>query len=117
LCVNQDRMLDDKRSDLQLLVDTRSGDGRAFGAFYRRYRSLVLGFVGRRVSSPELAADLLAETFAAALVAVLDTSRQSPDEPVGWLMTIARNKLTDSVRRGRVEQEARRRLALQPLCR
>jgi DNA-directed RNA polymerase specialized sigma24 family protein len=33
---------------------------------------LVLGFVGRRVSSPELAADLLAETFAAALVAVLD---------------------------------------------
>jgi hypothetical protein len=30
-------------------------------------------------------------------------------------MTVARNKLVDSVRRGQVEQAARERLALEPL--
>ncbi len=56
----------------------------------------------------------MAETFAAALAAVL-AKRELPGEPVSCLMTIARNKLTDSVRCGQVEQVARQRLALEPL--
>lgn len=35
--------------------------------------------------------------------------------PVGWLLTIARNELIDSVRRGRVADDVRRRLAMEPL--
>lgn len=105
----------EQRPDLELLHATRAGDGQAFGAFYRHHRAVVLAYVGQRVRNPELAADLLAETFAAALGAVLDTGRELPDEPVAWLMTIARNKLTDSMRRGQVEQVARRHLALAPL--
>lgn len=105
-------MLGERRSDVELLRAARSGDGEAFGQFYRRHHALVLAFVGRRVVSRELAADLLAETFAAGLVAVLDGRREIPAEPVAWLMTIARNKLIDSVRRGRVERSARRRLDL-----
>ncbi len=101
--------------DLELLRATRAGDGEAFGAFYGRRRAVVLAFLGRRAGNPEAAADLLAETFAAALAAVLDAERELPGEPVAWLMTIARNKLTDSVRRGQVEQVARQRLALEPL--
>src|SRR5271155_721098 len=108
-------MLDEARTDLDLLAGTRAGDGHAFGAFYRRHRDLVLAFLGRRAGEPEVAADLLAETFAVALVAVLDHERELPREPVAWLMTIARNKLIDSARRGRVERAARERLALQPL--
>jgi RNA polymerase sigma factor (sigma-70 family) len=103
------------RGDLELLRATRAGDGQAFGAFYGRRRAVVLAFLGRRARNPEVAADLLAETFAAALAAVLDPERELPGEPVAWLMTIARNKLTDSVRRGQVEQVARQRLALEPL--
>ncbi len=105
----------EQRPDRELLRTARAGDGQAFGAFYRRHRAVVLAYLGQRVRNPELAADLLAETFAAALGAVLDAGRELPDEPVAWLMTIARNKLTDSVRRGQVEQVARRRLALAPL--
>ena len=108
-------MIDDERDDRQLLDGARGGDGQAFAAFYRRHRALVLAYMGRRTAEPELAADLLAETFAAALVAVLDADRELPREPVAWLMTIARNKLIDSVRRGQVEQAARERLSLQPL--
>lgn len=103
------------RTDRELLSAARAGDGEAFGLFYRRRRALVLAYVRPRVPNAEVAADLLGETFAAALHAVRGSPRELPDEPVGWLLTIARNRLIDSVRRGRVEQSARRRLALQPL--
>ena len=108
-------MLDDDRPDTDLLAGARSGEAQAYGAFFRRHHALVLAYLGRRTGDGEAAADLLAETFAAALVAVLDTARELPAEPVVWLMTIARNKLIDSARRGRVEQVARKRLALEPL--
>jgi RNA polymerase sigma-70 factor (ECF subfamily) len=62
------------------------------------------------VREPELAADLTAETFAAALIAVRDASHELPDNPVAWLFTIAHRKFVDSYRRGRVEDNARRRL-------
>jgi hypothetical protein len=40
-----------------------------FGRFYDRHVRTVLGYFQRRTGNPELAADLAAETFAAALVA------------------------------------------------
>lgn len=55
------------------------------------------------------------ETFAKALLAVHDADRELPIVPVAWLLTIARNELTDSVRRGRVADDTRRRLAIEPL--
>jgi RNA polymerase sigma-70 factor (ECF subfamily) len=98
-------------SDAVLLRFAREGDGEAFGEFYRRRRALLLAYLRPRVPNAETAADLLGESFAAALVAIRDDRRPIPDEPVAWLMTIARNKLIDSARRGRVEQSARQRLA------
>jgi RNA polymerase sigma factor (sigma-70 family) len=109
-------MGDEQCEDRQLLAAARAGDGQAFAAFYRRRRAIVLAYAGRRTGDPELAADLLAETFAAALAAVLDGARELPREPVAWLMTIAHNKLIDSVRRGQIERAARERLALEPLA-
>jgi RNA polymerase sigma factor (sigma-70 family) len=65
----------------------------------------------RRTGDPELAADLTAETFAAALA---NARRYRPAAPTaaGWLFTIAHNKLAGSVRRGRVEARARQRLGI-----
>jgi RNA polymerase sigma factor (sigma-70 family) len=108
-------MVEHGRLDLELLRATRLGDAQAFGTFYRRHRAVVLAFLGRRGRDPEIVADLLAETFAAALVAVLDTDRELPEQPLAWMMTVARNELIDSVRRGQVERVARERLALEPL--
>jgi len=84
-----------------------------FVAFYRSYRDLVLAFFLRRTADPELAADLMMEVFAAALLASRRGKR--PDDPGAWLFGIARNKLTDSYRRGAAESAARVRLAMQPV--
>jgi RNA polymerase sigma-70 factor (ECF subfamily) len=104
-----------ERSDAELLAASRGRDGEAFGLFFRRHRGIVLAYLGSRTQNREVAADLLAETFAAALAAVRDEARELPREPLGWLLTIARNKLIDSLRHGRVEQEARDRLGLAAL--
>jgi RNA polymerase sigma factor (sigma-70 family) len=105
----------DERADSQLLEATRAGDALAYDAFYRRHCDVLLGYCAQRVRDPELAADLMAETFTAALVAVHDRERPLPDTPIPWLFTIAHRKLIDSYRRGRVEDEARRRLKFEPL--
>lgn len=104
----------DRRSDRELLQASRDGR-RGFEVFYVRHREVLLAFLARRVHEPELAADLLAESFAAALLAVHDRERDIPEIPLAWLLAIARRKLIDSRRRGRVEDAARRRLALEPL--
>jgi RNA polymerase sigma factor (sigma-70 family) len=84
----------------------------SFQAMYVRYREPVLGYFARRVGEPEVAADLMAETFARALVRYRTAP---PDEPAAWLFAIARNLLIDSARRGQVEASARRKLHLEPL--
>ena len=53
-----------------------------------RFRGPVLGFFARRVGEPEVAADLMAETFARALVRYRKVPPQAPE---AWLFTIARN--------------------------
>jgi RNA polymerase sigma-70 factor (ECF subfamily) len=76
---------------------------------------VVLAFLARRVPQPELAADLMAETFASLLAVVRDPQHAVPPIPVAWLLVTARNLLIDSHRRGSVDDHARRRLAMQPM--
>jgi RNA polymerase sigma factor (sigma-70 family) len=108
-------MARDGRTDVELLAASRARDGEAFGAFFRRHHGVVLAFLGPRTPGRDVAADLLGETFAAALGAVRDEQRELPDQPIAWLLTIARNKLIDSARHGRVEQQARDLLGFDPL--
>lgn len=105
-----------KQSDTELLTATRQGDAEAFGQLFRRRESLVLAFLARRVRDPEAAADLCAETFAAALLAGHQQDFDAPRVPAAWLLTIARNKLTDAYRRGQVEDAARRNAGMAPLA-
>jgi RNA polymerase sigma factor (sigma-70 family) len=105
----------ERRADDELLRAARDGDAAAFACFYVRHREVVLAYCGRRARAPEAAADLMAETFAAALVAVHDRRRALPDVPLAWLFTIAHRKALDAYRRGRVEDAARRRIAAEPL--
>jgi RNA polymerase sigma factor (sigma-70 family) len=100
--------------DEDLLRLAADGDGDAFAEFYRRHVTAITTFVRRRVQSPEVAFDLTAETFAAAAAAIagFDPTRGSAR---GWLFGIAHNELRQAWRRGRVENRARRRLALEPI--
>lgn len=99
-------------TDDELLL---AGDADSFEAFYRRHCSWVLGFLARRTHDPELAADLCAEVFAAALVA---RRRYRPRDGAAnaWLYRIALNKLNDALRRGYAEDRARRRLGMRPVA-
>lgn len=100
--------------DRALLAASRAG-ASGFETFYRRHCRLVLSYLAQRTPDAEEAADLTAETFASALLAVQDHRRELPNAPAAWLITIANRKLIDARRRGRVEQEARRRLGMERL--
>ncbi|HWI73125.1 MAG TPA: RNA polymerase sigma factor [Baekduia sp.] len=83
----------------------------AFGVFYRRHVKAVLAYLLARTRQPELAADLCAEVFATAL-----EQSERFDENRGparaWLLAMAGSRLIDSIRRGQVEDRARRRLGM-----
>lgn len=85
-----------------------------FATFYRRHERDVLTYLRRRCGNAELAADLAAETFAAALIGAAKF-RRSSDPAVAWLFGIARNKLLEAQRRGKVEDRARRKLRMERL--
>ena len=99
-----------ERSDAELLGSIQSDPG-AFTAFYDRYETAIVGDFLRRTKDVELAADLTAEVFAAALSAA---ARYRPENATAapWLFTIAQHTLARSLRRGRVEARARRRLGI-----
>jgi RNA polymerase sigma-70 factor (ECF subfamily) len=107
----------DARTDEELLLAT---DAESFGEFYRRHAEWVLSFLARRTSDPELAADLCAEVFAAALLA---RRRYKPDgrnrdggtQATAWLYRIASNKLNDALRRHYADDRARRRMGMEPV--
>jgi RNA polymerase sigma factor (sigma-70 family) len=86
-------------------------DPEAFAQFYRRHVRGVLAYFRRRAPDAETAADLTAETFAAALEG---RRRYSPDRgpALGWLYGIARRRLIALQRHGRVERGARRRMGM-----
>jgi len=97
-------------SDRELLAAARS-DPDAFAAFYDRYETPVVGYFMRRTGDPEVAADLTGEVFAAVLGSAHRYRAQAPTA-AGWLFTIAHHALAQSLRRGRVEARARRRLGI-----
>jgi RNA polymerase sigma-70 factor (ECF subfamily) len=96
-------------SDEALLSGT---DPAGFEEFYARHVDMLLGFFARRTRNADLAADLTAETFAAALSA-RRRYRADSGAAVAWLFGIAMKKLADAQRRGYAEQRCRRRLGLE----
>ena len=100
-------------SDTELLLAART-NSEPFGVFYERHFSSVLAFFRRRTRGPEEAFDLAAETFAAAL-ASLSRYEPGPEPPRAWLFAIARNKLSEAWRSRRIQDEARRALAMEPI--
>jgi len=96
--------------DSALLLRARS-DGEAFGRFYTRNRDPLAAHLYRLTLSSEVAADLLHESFAKAL---MHLERFDPRKGNGrmWLYGIARHEYLAWVRHGETERRARQRLGL-----
>jgi RNA polymerase sigma factor (sigma-70 family) len=102
-------------TDGELLAAIAARDGTAFAVFYQRYLPVVLAYLMRQTRDPELAGDLAAEAFAAVLLGA-DRYRDQGSSAAAWVIGIARNKLLMSLRRGRIEARARRRLGFEPVA-
>lgn len=98
------------RTDTELLLASRN-DPSAFIEVYRRHSEAVLRYVAGRVLDPEVAAELTAETFAEAF-ASRGSYRDTGADGVAWIYGIAKHQLGRYFRRGRVDTEARRKLAM-----
>src|SRR4051812_14764068 len=98
-------------SDEELLTSRELG---SFAVFYRAHVEELHGFFCRRTRDPELAADLTAETFAAAL-AGRRRFRPEAGPPMAWLYGIAVKQLAYAQRRAAAERRARRRLGMERL--
>jgi RNA polymerase sigma factor (sigma-70 family) len=105
-------MPEDDRTDEQLLS---ASDAGSFECFYCRHAEALLAYFARRSRDPELAADLCAETFAAAL-AGRHRYRPSAGAAAAWLYGIAAKKLADAQRRGYAERRARRQLGMERIA-
>ena len=99
------------RSDAELIL-AAAEDQLAFRELYDRWSEPLLQYFARRVFDAEVAADLLAETFAVAY------QRRRRFRDVGrpgsaWLYGIASKELSHFFRRRAVETRAVRRLGLE----
>lgn len=99
---------EDVSSDVELLRAARRDDG-AFVALYRRWAPELHAWFTRRTSSSDVAAELTAETFAAALKGLSSFRGRQAGSGAAWLMGIATNLLRGWYRERRVADTARRR--------
>ena len=85
-----DWMLDtDIVSNEELLERTRGGSWDSFGLMYERRRGLVLAFLMKRTGDAELAMDLMAETFAGALLGLKDDPPTVAGSAAPWRPSLA----------------------------
>src|ERR1039458_6144494 len=89
-------------------------DVQALGVFYDRYEDPLLLFFRRASGRADLAADLTAEGLAAA-PGSLGEFRPERGSARGWLFGTARHELAQTWRRRRLEAQARKRIAMDPL--
>jgi RNA polymerase sigma-70 factor (ECF subfamily) len=79
-------------------------DPASFGDVYLTYRDQVVRFFVRRVLDPELAFDLMAETFAEMFSGLRGFRGETEEQGRAWMWAIARNQLQLWRRRGEVER-------------
>jgi RNA polymerase sigma-70 factor (ECF subfamily) len=91
-------------TDESVVAAVAAGDQDAFRELWRRFAPTVHGFAVRRLGDRAAAEDLVQDVF---ITAWRSAPSYDPDRaPVGaWLMTIARNRLIDRLRRASVRPQ------------
>jgi RNA polymerase sigma factor (sigma-70 family) len=88
-------------------------DREGLGILYRDEAERLLAFFVRRTYDPQLALDLIGETFARAFERGGRFHGETEQEAAAWMWGIARHVLSDTLRRGRAERRAVHRLGVQ----
>jgi RNA polymerase sigma factor (sigma-70 family) len=86
--------------------DGFGSDPEAFEAFYREHVEVLQQFIARRVASPEIAADITADVFLAAIEAA-SSFNPARGTARSWLFGIARHRIADSYRAAAKESRTR----------
>lgn len=94
----------DEMADGQLVTLALNGDKTAFAHLINRYSGQVRGIIGKRVRSPDEAAELVQDTLLSAWSALQTYPAVQPFET--WLICIALNKCRDWGRRRSVRQRS-----------
>lgn len=89
-------------------------DADDISELYRRHAAGMVAFFARRTYDAEVAVELTAETFAAAVVDRAKFRGEGGDSAVAWLYGIARHQFHNWLRRARVERKALAQLGLEP---
>jgi RNA polymerase sigma factor (sigma-70 family) len=79
---------------------------------YARHAEELLGYFARRTLQPEVAVDLVGETFACAFADRAQFRGAEDGEAIAWVFGIARHQLAEYFRRGHVERRALARLGV-----
>ncbi len=104
----------DWRTDEKLLVGSAT-EPRLFGGLYERHAAPLLAFFARRTFDAQVAADLTAETFAAAFASRARYRDRGAGSAAAWLFTLGRRQLSHYLRHSQVERRARERLGMRVL--
>lgn len=83
-------------SDEELMIRYQGGDESAFEEIYSRYNKKIYGFIMRRLTNPDISAELFQETF---LRLHRGRNLYRPEMPFKpWLYTIASNLIRDRLK-------------------
>jgi len=99
-------------TDASLLAQAES-DPQAFRDLYDRYAERLHAYFLKRTGDRQAALDLTAETFARTWVGLKDFRDEAGGSAAPWLFGIARNLISMSVRKGRIEREAMKKIGLE----
>ena len=84
--------------DEALMLRYQQGDRAAFAALVRRHQSPLFNFALRQVRTPELAQDIVQETFVRVVQKATDFKHEA--RFTTWVYTITRNLCIDHLRKG-----------------
>lgn len=89
------------RSDCELLSDFVAGNNSALELLYKRYERKVYTYILLMVRKPQLAEDILQETFIKAIKSVKEGKYSETNRFGSWLMRIAHNLVIDQFRQNK----------------
>jgi RNA polymerase sigma factor (sigma-70 family) len=86
----------------------------AFSEVYVAYHAAVLRYFARRTLDPDVAFDLMAETFADLFANITTWNVTAEEQGLALMWTVARRRLYDWYERGRVERRFHERVGVEP---